>query len=154
MVIEPKDMKHKNAAKVNNKREYFRLGERIRINVKKIKKAEDDQLSDDSIAEEEGKVFECYTQDISAGGIKFSSEVFFQESSCLEITLNFNKTDRVFEPIKVNAVVIRAQQIENSRLHNIAVFFEGISQRDRTHIESYILLRQRDIIAEKRIGSL
>ena len=153
MVIEPKDMKHKEA-KVKNKREYFRLSERIRINVQQIRKSEGEQPIEDSIPEEEGKVYEYYTQDISAGGIKFSSEIFYQENSYLEITLNFNKTDRPFEPIKVNAIVIRAQQIENSRLHNIAVFFEGISQRDRTQIESYILLRQRDIIAEKRIGSL
>jgi c-di-GMP-binding flagellar brake protein YcgR len=153
MVVEPKDIKYRDG-KVQNKREYFRLKERIRINVQQIEKPESDQHIDDSTVKREEKVFEFYTEDISAGGIKFFSEVFYPENSYLEITLNFKKTDPPFKPIKVNAIVIRAHQLENSRFHNIAVFFDGISQRDRSHIESYILLRQRDMIAEKRIGSL
>ena len=153
MVVEPKDIKYRDG-KVQNKREYFRLKERIKINVLQIEKSESNQHIDDSTDKREAKVFEYYTQDISAGGMKFSSEVLYQEDSHLEITLNFKKTDPPFKPIKVKAIVIRAQQIENSRFHEIAVFFEGISDRDRSHLESYILLRQRDMIAEKRIGSL
>ena len=153
MVVEPKDIKYK-VGKAKNKREYFRLNERIRISVQQIEKPESNQHIDDLIAKGAGKVFEFYTQDISAGGMQFFSEVFFKESSYLEITLNFKEADPPFEPVKVNATVIRAEQVENSRYYNIAVMFMGISQRDRGQIERHIFLRQREMISENRIGFL
>ena len=153
MVVEPKDIKYK-GKKVKNKREYFRLLERLRINVQQIEKPGKNQLIDDLIVTGAGKVFEFYTQNISAGGMQFFSEVFYSENSYLKITLNFKETDLPFEPVKVKAIVVRAEQVENSLYHNISVMFVGISHRDRSHIERYIFLRQRDMIAEKRIGYL
>ncbi len=153
MVVEPKDIKYK-GKKVSNKREYFRLNERIRINVQQIEKPDKDQHTDDLTVKAAGKVYEFYTQDISAGGIAFFSEVFFKENSYLEITLIFKETDPPFEPVKVNATVLRAEQVENSRFYNITAMFFGIDQRDRCTVERYIFLRQREMIAEKRIGFL
>ncbi|MGO9013572.1 MAG: PilZ domain-containing protein [Dissulfurispiraceae bacterium] len=153
MVVEPKDLNHR-GRKVKNKREYFRLHERIKISVRQIEKPDRHQHIDDSIVKRAGKVFEFYTEDISAGGIQFFSEVFFKENSYLEITLYLKETDPPFEPVKVNAVVHRSEQIKNSRYHNTSVMFAGISPKDRSCIERYIFLRQRDMIAEKRIGYL
>lgn len=153
MVVEPKDIKYK-VGKAKNKREYFRLHERIRISVRQIEKPERNQHIDDSVVKGAGKVFKFYTEDISAGGMQFFSEVSFKENSYLEITLYFKETDPPFEPVKVNAVVHRTEQIENSRYHNTSVMFVGISPKDRSCIERYIFLRQRDMIAEKRIGYL
>jgi c-di-GMP-binding flagellar brake protein YcgR len=153
MVAEPKDIKHK-GKKTKNKREYFRLNERTKIYVKQIEKHERNQHIDDFRVKRAGRVFEFYTEDISAGGMQFFSEVSFKEDAYLEITINFKKTDPYFEPVKVNAVVLRCEQIENSLYHSVSVMYAGISQRDRSHIESYIFRRQRDMIAEKRIGYL
>jgi len=153
MVVEPKDLNHR-GRKVNNKREYFRLHERIRISVRQIEKPDRNQHIDALMVKGAGKVFKFYSEDISAGGMQFFSEVFFKENSYLEITLTFKETDPSFEPVKVNSVVHRSEQIENSRYHNISVMFVGISPKDRSCIERYIFLRQRDMIAEKRIGYL
>ncbi len=153
MVVEPKDISNKRR-KIKNKREYFRLTERIRINVQRMEKPEGEQFTDDTIFERVGKIYEFYTQDISAGGMQFYSEVFYKENSYLEIALNFKVTDPPFEPVTVKAVVRRAEQIENSRYYNVSVMFVDINQKDRSHIERYIFLRQREMIAEKRIGYL
>ena len=153
MVVEPKDIKYR-GRKAKNRRDYFRLNERIRISVQQIKKTERNQHIDDLIVKGIGKVCEFYTQDISAGGLQFFSEIVFKENSYLEITLNFKETGPSFGPLKVKAIVIRAEQVENSRYYNIGVMFVGINQRDRSHIERYIFLRQREMIAEKRIGFL
>ncbi|MGD0281960.1 MAG: PilZ domain-containing protein [Dissulfurispiraceae bacterium] len=153
MVVEPKDISNKRR-KIKNKREYFRLTERIRINVQRIEKPGEEQFTDDPIVERVGKIYEFYTQDISAGGLQFYSEVFYRENSYLEITLNFKVTDPPFEPVTVKATVRRAEQIENSRYYNVSVMFVDINQKDRSHIERYIFLRQREMIAEKRIGYL
>ncbi len=153
MVVEPKDIEHK-GRKVKNRREYYRLNERLKILVRQIKKPWRGQHIEDLIVEGAGKVFEFYTQDISAGGIQFFSEVLYKENSYLEITLNFKETGPSFGPLKVKAIVNRAEQVENSQYYNIGVMFVGINQRDRSHIERYIFLRQREMIAEKRIGFL
>jgi len=153
MVVEPKDIKHK-GKKAKNKRDYFRLNERIRISVQQIEKPVRKQHIDDLIVKATGKVYEFFTQDISAGGMQFFSDVFFKENSYLESTLNFKEIDPPFEPVRVIAAVIRAEQVENSGYCNISALFKGISQRDRCHIERYIFLRQREMIAEKRIGFL
>src|SRR5208337_2566539 len=108
MVVEPKDIKYKRK-KVKNKREYFRLIERLRINVQQIEKPEKNQRIDDLIVTGAGEGFEFYTQDISAGGMQFFSEVFYSENSYLEITINFKEADPPFEPVKVNAIVNRAE---------------------------------------------
>ncbi len=153
MVVEPKDIKYK-VGKTKNKREYFRLNERIRISVQQIEKPERNQDIDDLPVNGAGKVFEFYTQNISAGGMQFFSEVLFKENSHLEITLHFKMTDPLFQPVTVNAVVHRSGQVENSRYHHTSVMFAGISPKVRSSIERYIFIRQRDMIAEKRIGYL
>ena len=153
MVVEPKDIKYK-GRKAKNKRDYFRLNERISINVQQIEKPERNQHIDALIVKGAGKVFEFYTQDISAGGMQFFSEVFYRENSYLVVTFNFKQTDPPFEPVKVKATVIRSEQVKNSRYYNISTMFVGISQRDRSHIERYLFLRQREMIGEKKVGYL
>ncbi len=153
MVVEPKDIQYKGKGrKGKNKRDYFRLNERLKISAQL--KPERTQPIDDLIVERTGKVFEFYTQDISAGGMQFFSKTFFRENSYLEITLNFKETDPPFEPVKVNVVIIRSEQVENSRYYNVSAMFVGMSEIERSHIERYIFLRQREMIADKKVGFL
>ena len=154
MVVEPKNIKYK-GLKANNNRDYYRLNERIRIKVQQIEKPGSNPEEDDDLtAKEPGKVYKFFTQDISAGGMQFFAEVFFRENSYMEVTLIFKESDPPFDPVTVTATVIRTEQVQNSRYYNISAMFVGICPKDRCHIERYIFLRQREMIAEKTVGFL
>ncbi len=152
MVAEPKDIKSR--GKVKNKRDYFRLNERIRIEVRMIKKHEEDIITGDAESEKIVKVAAYFTNDISAGGLRFFSRWHYRNNMHVEITLYFKETDPHFDPVTVTAKIIRVEQIEHSQSHNISVKYVNINSKDRSHIESYIFVRQREMIAEKRIGFL
>ncbi|MBF0506315.1 MAG: PilZ domain-containing protein [Nitrospirae bacterium] len=151
MVVEPKDFNKR--GKVKNKREYFRLSERMRIEVRMIKELTD-EITGEKKFEKVGKAAEHITNDISAGGLQFFSRFHFRENMLVEITLNFRETDPHFDPITVTGKIIRAEAIEHSQSLNICIKYENIDSKDRSHIERYIFVRQREMIAEKRIGFL
>jgi len=153
VVVEPKDLNYK-GKKAKNKREFYRLVERIRIDVQLLKEQKKDQITDEREMEKHGELTEQFTCDISAGGLQFFSHVFYAENSYLDISLNFKKTDPSFDPVTLRARVLRTVQVENSTFFNIAVQYMDIDQRDRALIERYIFLRQREMIAERRIGYL
>jgi len=152
MLAEPKDINHK--GKIKNKREYFRLNERLRIEVRKIKSIVKDKATGETKIERIGKVAEHFTNDISAGGLQFFSEGHYRDNTRLEITLHFKETDPHFDPVSVTARIVRAEQVENSRYYNVSVVYINIDSIARSHIERYIFVRQREMIAERRIGYL
>ncbi|MBF0557299.1 MAG: PilZ domain-containing protein [Nitrospirae bacterium] len=153
MVVEPRDIKHKDR-KVKNKREFFRLVERISIDVQLLKEHPSNGRSGVKEYEKDGKPSEQNTMDMSAGGLQFFSNVYCRENSYVDITLYFKKTDPPFDSLTVRAKVMRTVQVENSQHYNIGVQYVDINQKARTHIERYIFIRQREMIAEKRIGFL
>ena len=152
MVAEPKDLKHR--GKVKNKREFFRLHERLRIGVKAIKRSEEDKLTGETKIEKVGGLGEHYTIDISAGGLQFLSRWHYRANTHVEISLYFRRTDPLFEPITVNARILRVEQIENSQNHKVSVMYVDIDKKTASHLEGYIFTRQREILAEKRAGYL
>lgn len=153
MVVEPKDIKYK-GRKVKNKREFFRLVERIRIDVQALNEHKKNGGKGERSFEKDGKPSEQYTMDISAGGVQFFSNVYLRENAIVEIVLNFKKTEPPFDPVTVKAKILRTVQVENSNYYNVAAQYVDVDQKDRTQIERYIFMRQREMIAEKRIGFL
>lgn len=149
MTVEPKDIANRGKKKPRNKREYFRLPERMGIVVQRIERPGANRE-----IERIGPVSTFTTEDISAGGMQFFSTIPYRENSFLEITLNFKTVDPPFDTVTVIARISRVEQIENSQGYNVCVEYYGMSSRDRSHIERYIFLRQREMIAEKRIGFL
>ncbi len=152
MVAEPNDNKH--GGKVSNKRQFFRLHERLRIKVKAIKESEEDNLTGDITTEKTGVLGEHYTVDISANGLQFLSRRHYHVNTHIEITLHFRRTYPLFEPVTVNARVLRVERIENSQDHKISVMFVDLEKETESHIERYIFVRQREILSERRIGNL
>ena len=150
MAVEPKDFDKKGRKKASNVRQYFRLPERMSIDVQRIEKPE--AYMDDSAIKRIGPISRFHTADISAGGLQFFSTVFYKENSYAEITLNFKAVEPPFEPIKVIVRILRVLRVENSESCNVIVEYDGISSMDRSYIERYIFVRQREMIAEKRIG--
>src|SRR5271157_5309684 len=136
MVAEPKDIKHR--GKVKNRREFFRLNERLRIEVKAIKKSAEDKLTGETKVERVGKISEHFTIDISASGLQFFSHGSYRENKHVEITFYFKDTEPHFDPITVNAKILRAEQIENSQYYNVSVMYIDIDAKDRSQLERYI----------------
>jgi c-di-GMP-binding flagellar brake protein YcgR len=153
MVVEPKDIKHK-GKKAKNTREFYRLVERIRIDVQLLKADEKDEHAGKRELEKTGEPSEHYTMDISGGGLQFFSDVYCRENSYVDITLNFKTTHPTFDPVTVRAKILRTVQVENSQYFDICAEYADLDERNRTQIERYIFIRQREMIAEKRIGYL
>ncbi len=149
MVVEPKDFRRR--VKDKNKREFFRVNERIKIEVQPIKMPLKDKITGETKIEKTGKIAEHFTNDISAGGLQFFSHGHYRANMHVAITLYFKETYQHFDPVTVTARIMRAEQVENSQYQNVSVMYVNIDPRDRCHIESYIFVRQREMIAERRI---
>ncbi len=152
MVAEPKDLRSR--TKNKNKREYFRLNEHIKIVVQPIKKPLKDKITGETKIEKTGIIAELITSDISADGLQFFSERRYRDNMHVEITLYFKETNPHFDPLTVTARITRAEQVENSQYQNVSVMYVNINPKDRSHIERYVFIRQREMIAEGRIGFL
>src|SRR5271169_3111170 len=138
MVVEPKDIKSR--GKFKNKRGFFRLNERLRIEVKAIKKSVEGKLTGETKVERTGKVSEYFTNDISAGGLQYFSHGHYRENIHVEITFYFKDTEPHFDPITVKAKILRAEQVENSQYYNVSVMYIDMDAKDRSQIERYIFV--------------
>lgn len=147
-------MKIKKSQEPINRRGFFRLDDRIPIIVHRCADVSLSPGAPSSVFSDNLRT-ECSdhtTIDISAMGIKFFSPVPFTERQMLEITIMF----RAFiSPVLVKAVVLRSDKIESTDSgYQIAVTFIEPASQDVAAIERYIFERQRQMIAEKRIGYL
>jgi len=137
-VVTEKDLKYRE--KTKNEREFFRLNDHVKIEVRALENA--------------GNVSECRTSDISAGGLQFFSGSVYRDGMLLEISCHLEDRDPDFEPLRVYAKVVKAGQVRNSHYYNVSVKYIDVSQKDRSLIEHYIFVRQRKMIAERRVGFL
>lgn len=140
--------------RVKNKREFFRLNEHLRIEVRAIKNSTDDEIIGDSIFGRTGQLSEHVTIDVSAGGLQFFSNGYYRENMHVEITVYFKDTEPYFDPVIVRAIILRSEQVENSQNYNVSAMYVNMNPKDRSQIERYIFVRQREMIAERRIGFL
>src|SRR5208283_116409 len=136
--------------KVENKREVFRLNERMLIQVRIIQETAEYELTGETIAGRTGQVAEHFTEDISGCGLQFFSKLPYRDNMHVEIILFFKNTEPKFNPIIVNAKILRAEQVKNRQNYNVSVMFINLNPKDREQIEGYIFARQRQMIAERR----
>lgn len=138
-----------------NKREFFRLDDRVQIRVRKLSSRPallNGMLPIQNGLSEDREYSEHYTIDISAMGAKFVSSEPFSEGQFIAITFLFKA---FVTPVRVNAVILRTDKIEaTTSAWQIAIKFIDPDSHDTNMIERYIFERQRQLIAEKRIGFL
>jgi len=137
-----------------NKREFYRLDDRVQIRVKRLSSlpAKDSvNASIESSLSDQNTFTQHFTVDISAMGTKFVSAEPFPEGQYLEIRFLFRD---FVAPVHINAVVLRSEKAETAVSWQIAVQFINADSHDTTMIERYIFERQRQLIAEKRVGFL
>jgi|GEM_PF-1662102 len=88
--------------------------------------------------------------DISGAGIAFDSDDFFVPGDIVALKIMFNKDWAV--PLLVYGEVMR---VEPYKSHcRVAVKFVALDDRIKSVIVRFVFERQRDIIAEKRVGWL
>ncbi|NLI30159.1 MAG: PilZ domain-containing protein [Nitrospiraceae bacterium] len=139
---------------ITNKRDFYRLDDRVQIRVKRLSALPAKDGEDVSIGSSlsDGNAFtQHFTVDISAMGAKFVSSEPFREGQYLEIRFLFRD---FVAPVHINAVVLRSEKAETAVSWQIAVKFVNPASHDTTMIERYIFERQRQLIAEKRVGFL
>lgn len=139
---------------ITNKREFYRLDDRVQIRVKRLSSFPAKDSGDASIESSlsDGNAFtQHFTVDISAKGTKFVSSEPFPEGQYLEIRFLFRD---FVSPVHINAVVLRSEKAETAVSWQVAVKFINADSHDTTMIERYIFERQRQLIAEKRVGFL
>jgi c-di-GMP-binding flagellar brake protein YcgR len=140
--------------KLKNRREFFRLSERLKVEVHQRATPGECAMSEGDVSECAFKPAEHHTMDISAGGLHFFSNVFYAKQSLLSITVHLKDNCGLFDPIKLSVRVNRVTRINESRCYSVAVDYLNISKKDRSEIERYILFRQRELICERRIAFL
>jgi c-di-GMP-binding flagellar brake protein YcgR len=137
-----------------NKRNFYRLDDRVQIRVKKLPSPSEQENAAEAGQDnlnEKSHYCQHFTIDISATGAKFASSEPYPEGQHLEIRFLFRE---FVTPVHVNAVVLRSHRAETARCWQVAVKFFNIDTRDAALIERYIFERQRQMIAEKRVGFL
>jgi hypothetical protein len=88
--------------------------------------------------------------DISGAGIAFDSEDFYSTGDIVALKIMFNKDWAV--PLLVYGEVMRVEPYR--RYCRVAVKFVSVSSRVKSIIMRFVFERERDIIAEKRVGWL
>ena len=88
--------------------------------------------------------------DISGAGIAFDSEEFYAVGDIIALRIMVKKDWAV--PLLVYGEVMRVEPYQ--RYCRVAVKFVALDDRIKSIIMRYVFERQRDIIAEKRVGWL
>jgi len=89
-----------------------------------------------------GESFKCNMQDISAGGLMFSSREHFNENEILEFTLDLNGITKV-----VLGVIVRRILNESYRApYSYGVQYVDLNMADRNAINKFIFEEQRRLI--------
>ncbi len=114
------------------KRIYMRLDERINVRFtihrSPVKK---DMFGKEEINPEQLST----TKNISAGGVLFISNEAPPVDAILDLTL---EVPGRHDPITCLAKVIRVETAEAKKLYDVAVFFLGISSKDRAYLDKYV----------------
>jgi len=115
------------------RRGYFRLKVFKEIEARSVIDLEEEKY---------GESFKCNLQDISVGGLMFSSREYFNENDTLEFTLNLNGTTKV-----VLGVIVRRILNDSYRApYSYGVKFKDINMTDRNAISKFIFEEQRRLI--------
>ena len=115
------------------RRDYYRL---------KIFREIEARLVIDPEEKKYGEKFKCNIQDISAGGLMFSSREYFNENDTLEFALDLNGPIMV-----VQGVIVRRILNESYRLlYTYGVQYINLNMADRNAITKFIFEEQRRLI--------
>ncbi|HQO43370.1 MAG TPA: PilZ domain-containing protein [Bacillota bacterium] len=115
------------------RRDYYRL---------KIFREIEARLVIDPDEEKYSETFICNLQDISAGGLMFSSREYFNENDTLEFALDLNGPIMV-----VQGVIVRRILNESYRLlYTYGVQYINLNMADRNAITKFIFEEQRRLI--------
>ncbi|MGE5396742.1 MAG: flagellar brake protein [Chitinophagales bacterium] len=95
---------------------------------------------------ENGEIFNCRIQDISAGGLLIATDRALNINDSLFVSLDLNSTTK----FKLKGRVVRVKQSPDDNQILAGVEFTGLSFRERESIIQWIFKHQRDLIIYKR----
>ena len=118
-------------------RNYARTFEPVPIKYRPLKR----DLKNPSLLKPDSVEFETVTKDISAGGLRFNSEVFFSTGSALELKIELG---REYKTVQCLAKVCRVEENKKGPGYDLMAFYLDLAHQDRLFIDQFVDKKIRD----------
>jgi|GEM_PF-815759 len=121
------------------RRNFYRLKLMRDIEARKLLKAADQEKDQ---GKKFGEIFNCYLNDISAGGVQISTKEDIQEGDTLEMRIDLNG----IELVAYGIIVRRTLTVSPRAPFSYGVKFDKLSESDKNKLSKFVFEEQRKLI--------